>query len=373
MGYRGSKSVLLSSTVKGQRVDGSYCNLAKPKLMQLRCTLTGFERNYQVKIPSKNIHNNKKYSTLTSKITSNLLPTTLDPWYITGLIDGEGSFQVIVRKSSKYKTGWSISPGFSLALHKADLPILKAVQAYFGGIGSISHSQGDVLKYSVSKKKISNFIIPHFTKFPLQTQKGADFILFNKVIQLIKASEHLNSEGVKKILSIKGAINKGLSDELLIAFPDIYIVGRPLIQVKETPNLKWIAGFVEAEGSFKVTIINRPNNRYQVLIVFQITQHGRDKQLLNILLNYFGCGTLEKDNRKSVYHFSVYKFSDNYDKIMPFFKQNNLVGKKALDFKDWCKIGEIIRSGDHLTPKGFQNIKEIRSEMNNGRLKKATL
>ena len=119
---------------------------------------------------------------------------------------------------------------------------------------------------------------------------------------------------------------------MLIAFPNIYIVGRPLILVTEHPNLKWIAGFVEAEGC--VSIREKPNNRYQVLIIFQITQHSRDKQLLNILLNYFGCGIIEKVNRKSVYHLSVYKYSDNDDKIMPFFKKNNLVGKKALNFKD---------------------------------------
>nr|YP_010835439.1 hypothetical protein QLP32_mgp06 [Perenniporia fraxinea]WFS78672.1 hypothetical protein [Perenniporia fraxinea] len=364
MGYRGSKSA--HKAVKEQRVDGSWF-LAR-KARSLRCTLMGFERNYQVKIPSKNIHNNKKFSTLTSENISKPLPTTLDPWYITGLIDGEGSFQIRLRKSSKYKTGWSISPVFSLALHKCDLPLLKSVQAYFGGIGSISKSQGDVLKYSVeSQKKISKFIIPHFTNFPLQTQKGADFLFFNKVIQIIKVRGHLNYEGVKNIVSIKGAINKGLSEELLIAFPNINIVARPLIQVKKTPNLKWIAGFVEAEGCFKITISNKPNNRYQVLIVFQITQHSRDKPLLNILLNYFSCGRLEKDNRKSVIHFSVYKFSDNYGKIIPFFKRNNLVGQKSLNFKDWCLIGEIIRSGAHLTSKGLENIKNIRSGMNKGR------
>jgi hypothetical protein len=38
MGNRGSKSVLVSSTVKEQRVDGSCFGLS-PKL---RCTLTGF-------------------------------------------------------------------------------------------------------------------------------------------------------------------------------------------------------------------------------------------------------------------------------------------------------------------------------------------
>jgi hypothetical protein len=190
------------------------------------------------------------------------------------------------------------------------------------------------------------------------------FLLFNKIIQLIKTSEHLNYEGVKNILSIKGAINKGLSKELFNLFPKINIIGRPLIQVKETPNLNWIAGFVEAEGCFKITILNKPNNRYQVLLVFQITQHSRDRNLLNILLTYFGCGMLEKDIRNSVYYFSVYKFLDNYDKIMPFFKKNNFIGKKALDFKDWCKIGEIIRSGDHLTSEGLENIKKTKKPKN---------
>ena len=51
MGNRGSKSDLLVKSVKEQRVDGSYW--IKP--IQLRCTLTGFERNYHIKIPSKQL------------------------------------------------------------------------------------------------------------------------------------------------------------------------------------------------------------------------------------------------------------------------------------------------------------------------------
>ena len=83
MGYRGSKSEILKQnpqpyirkSVKEQRVDGGYC--IKP--MQLRCTLMGFERNYQVKIPSKQL-NIKNYST--SNNSSNI-----NPWFLTGLID----------------------------------------------------------------------------------------------------------------------------------------------------------------------------------------------------------------------------------------------------------------------------------------------
>ena len=58
MGYRGSKSEFLipqpnENFVKEQRVDGSWF-LAK-KARNLRCTLTGLERGYQIKIPSKQL------------------------------------------------------------------------------------------------------------------------------------------------------------------------------------------------------------------------------------------------------------------------------------------------------------------------------
>ena len=44
MGYRGSKSAICESiAVKEQRVDGSWS--IKKDLMDLRCTLRGFERN----------------------------------------------------------------------------------------------------------------------------------------------------------------------------------------------------------------------------------------------------------------------------------------------------------------------------------------
>jgi hypothetical protein len=48
MDYRGSKSVSLINTVKEQRVDGSYSNYKS----ELRYTLMGFERNYQISNPS---------------------------------------------------------------------------------------------------------------------------------------------------------------------------------------------------------------------------------------------------------------------------------------------------------------------------------
>lgn len=130
----------------------------------------------------------------------------------------------------------------------------------------------------------------------LLTQKSADFMLFKDVIELMKGKEHLQIEGLNKIVSIKGSINKGLTKDLKNAFPNITIVPRPLVQVTETPNSQWIAGFTSGEGCFKVNIYKRTSTKigYGVMLVFQLTQHSRDKHLLNCLLNFFGLRKVRK-------------------------------------------------------------------------------
>jgi hypothetical protein len=81
-----------------------------------------------------------------------------------------------------------------------------------------------------------NVIIPFFDKYPLITQKRADFILFKQAIELINDGAHLTEEGLTKVVSIKASMNKGLSDKLLTVFPDIIPVIRPLITDQEIPN-----------------------------------------------------------------------------------------------------------------------------------------
>ena len=104
MGYRGSKSKFLNpqpkkNFVKEQRVDGSYFGFY-PKL---RCTLTGFERNYQIKILSKQINKLRSYSIAIPQ--SQTMYSCLNPNFITGFIDAEWSFIVRVRKNPNSKIG----------------------------------------------------------------------------------------------------------------------------------------------------------------------------------------------------------------------------------------------------------------------------
>ena len=52
------------------------------------------------------------------------------------------------------------------------------------------------------------------------------------------------------------------------------------------------------------------------------------------LISYFGCGALVKDLRGPWLNFSVCKFTDNNEKILPFFHQHAIIGTKSEDFQD---------------------------------------
>ena len=88
--------------------------------------------------------------------------------------------------------------------------------------------------YSIkSVKDIYSVIIPHFCKYPLLTQKQADFVLFKNIVELIIQKEHLTPLGFKKVLEYKNILNKGLPVELAESFPGVNLIERPAVLLPE--------------------------------------------------------------------------------------------------------------------------------------------
>ena len=221
IGNHGSKSIIgmpihtFVIIVNEQRVDGSWWEKYKntrPKIHKctshLRYTLMGFERNYQVSFLFNEIHTYRGYSTQQKVL--------LHPWFVTGFVDGEGSFMINIVKNDKMKIGWRVQPCFTLNLHKKDEIILEKIQKFFR-VGSISKLGLHLIQFRVFTVKDLKVILDHFNKFPLKTQKCADFKLLKKVLKLIEGKEHLTLEGLHKILAIKASMNRGLSPELKLA------------------------------------------------------------------------------------------------------------------------------------------------------------
>ena len=163
MGYRGSKSNKGNTLfVKEQRVDGSYIEyFNKKNLLMLRYTLVGFERSYQIKIPSNFINLKRNFSTLESK---------LNPFYVTGFVDGEGSFILTIIKDNKYKSGWRVACRFVISLHKKDIMLLNSIKKFFN-TGSVFYMSKDSAQYRVESSAGLDLIVNHFDEYPLITKK----------------------------------------------------------------------------------------------------------------------------------------------------------------------------------------------------------
>lgn len=374
MDNRGSKSaILFSIVVKEQRVDGS--RFIKCDLMNLRCILGGSERNRDIKLgfnmqqgwnsyiknPSKQF-DLKKFSTRGSTIVNSGV------W--SGLIDGEGSFSIIVDHNKGRKLGWGVQLKFQIGLHTKDLNLLCLLQQHLGGIGSIHLARNrDIVNYSIDSIKDLNNLIFHLEKYPLLTQKAVDFLLFKKAVELVNNKAHLTFEGVKKIVNIKASMNLGLSDMLKLEFAGYTPVERPVINYDNVIlNPHWISGFVSAEGNFDIRIPSTNSKLgYRVQLRFRISQHSRDFILMQKIVEYLGSGKIYKYAGKSAVILIIVDFKDITNILVPFFNENPLIGIKLYDSLDWCKIHSLMLNHFHLTLEGINSIRKIKSDMNTGR------
>jgi hypothetical protein len=109
----------------------------------------------------------------------------------------------------------------SKKLHKKDEELLKLIQSYFGCGNIYKDGEDSLVLKIVDIKQIINTLITHFDKYPLQTQKKADFILFKKIVGIIHRKEHLTSNGIQEIVNLKASLNLGVSDYLKAIFPTL--------------------------------------------------------------------------------------------------------------------------------------------------------
>jgi hypothetical protein len=301
----------------------------------------------------------------------NLQPA-IDPNWVTGLSDGEGCFSMSVAKKSTSRVGWGVTPCFIINLHIKDIIMLRKLHFFFGvGTVYVWENKNTVTYVVQSLRDITNVIIPHFDKYPLITQKRADYLLFKQGVNLLNLKAHSKVEGLMEILSLKASMNKeGLSDMLNINFPGIRPATRPLVNFEGIANPYWFTGFVDGEGSFSVdTSKAKTEGSFYTQISFSVSQHVRDEILLTQFINYLGCGRIVKaSKRPDAVLFIVRKFSDIKEKVIPFFHNYPLLGVKFMDYRDFCEVAKIIENKSHLTPEGLKKIRSLKSGMNSNRI-----
>ena len=141
---------------------------------------------------------------------------------------------------------------------------------------------------------------------------------------------------------------------------------------------EYLAGFVDGEGCFSVSIHPHKNSRWGWVIDpdFTINQHYRSRELLERIQKFFGCGKIysKSPDKSNVLTYVVYSRRSIYEKIIPFLDAHPLISHKRHDYERFRKVVQLLMLKEHQMLEGFQQIVRIAFSMNaQGRQRKYTL
>jgi len=129
-------------------------------------------------------------------------------WYISGFVDGEGSFNVSFRKGNGHRLGWQVQLTFNVS--QRDITNLELMKETLG-CGRLQHRRDGVHYFVVGdNRSILGRVIPFFEKFFfLSSSKKKNFSLFREIALFVKDGAHLTPEGLREIIAIREKLNEG--------------------------------------------------------------------------------------------------------------------------------------------------------------------
>ena len=92
---------------------------------------------------------------------------SINPGFFTGLVDGEGTFGLYLKKTSRRPLGWSLAPVFELILHKKDKVILEQIKSSYLSTGTITKvGTKAAVRFRIESIKDFPILLDHLDKFP---------------------------------------------------------------------------------------------------------------------------------------------------------------------------------------------------------------
>jgi hypothetical protein len=123
----------------------------------------------------------------------------LSPWYVTGFVDGDGSFTYGYNRDRT-----RLAVVFAIRLSRRDRGILSGIRDYFGGIGrlhdapapggprqseSTAGSTCATCCFKVTRPFELLRVVEHFDRYPLQSEKKTSYAIWREMV-FAKAAHH---------------------------------------------------------------------------------------------------------------------------------------------------------------------------------------
>lgn len=128
-------------------------------------------------------------------------------------------------------------------------------------------------------------------------------------------------------------------------------------------DVKYVVGLVDGEGSFNVRLNKARTRRSIVELRFSLKLRHQDKEILEQLRLFFGCGNvyIQRDKRKNhslCYRYEVQNKNQIMEKIIPFFEKNPpVIPSRKRDFELFQQIAALSKE-DVVDETKIQSLKE---------------
>jgi hypothetical protein len=138
------------------------------------------------------------------------LNNDLNNHWIAGFSDADASFQIkVVNRANKSKA--EIRLNFQIDQKNNDVLLL--IKDFFGGNIGYRNSQ-DTYYYGSTSFGSARKVINYFDEYHLQSNKHINFLKWRKAYLLIQNKDHLNDQGIKKIIKLKNTMNSNNKDTI---------------------------------------------------------------------------------------------------------------------------------------------------------------
>ena len=129
-------------------------------------------------------------------------------YFLTGFVEGEGSFNVSIRPREDCLNRWQ--PTLSFNVSQREITVLVLLKRYLG-CGKLRKRKDGVNYYEVSNPNaMIDRVIPFFKKFSFMSHKMLrNFSIFCEITGMMAKGEHLNQEGLERIIQLREKLNEG--------------------------------------------------------------------------------------------------------------------------------------------------------------------
>ena len=141
-------------------------------------------------------------------------------WYLAGFVDGEGSFNVSLKRADDYKIQWKLAPSFNVSQRDiSNLITLKKVL----GTGTLRKRKDGVIYYELRNyHMLIKRVIPFFNIFSFRSrQKVRNFSIFKRILRKMEEGKHLTKKGFREIVELRETLNEGRGRKRKYTIKDI--------------------------------------------------------------------------------------------------------------------------------------------------------